>query len=192
MVVEKYPVFLHWNRKNVNANIEVTSDQKVHYNEISATVLELLAAEAHQSTDWWRHIGAVLCEGDEILLYSHNKHLPSQYTPYIDGDMRMSLNRGAGIELIGSEHAEASVLAKAAAKGIKTKGLDLYTSTFPCPPCAKFIAGAGIANMYYQDGYAMGNGLEALKVANVNIIQIIDSPQRPKTKDQRPYPEKTK
>ena len=188
--IHKYPVFLRWNRNNVNSKIEVPNDSEVDYKELPQAILSLLETEALRSTDWWRRIGAIIADESEILMTSFNEHIPTQYTPYIDGDMRMSLNRGSGIELIGSEHAEAGVLASAASEGLSTKGLDLYTSTFPCPPCAKFIASAGIKRLYYEDGYAMGNGLDALKLAGTEIIQIRNTPKRAKNLDERPYPEK--
>ena len=187
-----YGVFLRWNRNNVESQIEVRNDGYVDYNQVPVKVRNLLESEPLKSTDWWRRIGAVLCQGEEVLLTSFNKHIPTQYTPYIDGDMRMSLNRGAGIELIGSEHAEAGVLALAASCGINTSGLHLYTSTFPCPPCAKFIASAGIEKLFYQEGYAMGNGMESLEAVGVQVVQITNWPKNIMTSDQRPYPERPK
>ena len=188
--IEKYPVFLRWNRNNVRTEQAVKDDSTVSYDDIPKQVRTLLESEAAKSTDWWRRIGAVLVDQDEVILTSFNAHLPTQYTPYIDGDMRMSLNRGDGIELIGSEHAEASALAGAASQGIKTKGMDMYVSAFPCPPCAKFIAHAGIRTVYYEEGYAMGNGMESLELFGTKVVRIIDLPKRSKSAADRPYPEK--
>ncbi len=189
--LEKYPVFLRWNRDNTRTEQTVDDDAQIDFSDIPTEVTTVLASEAAKSTDWWRRIGAVLVdENDKILLTSYNKHLPTQYTPYIDGDMRMNLGRGDGIELIGVEHAEASLIAAAASQGINTTNLELYVSAFPCPPCAKFIAHAGIKTVYYQEGYAMGNGLEALRLFGTKVVRITNGPSSESTDADRAYPEK--
>lgn len=186
--ITMHPVFLRWHRDNVNTNATIENDSTIAHQDIPEEIRDQLHKQSVKSTDWWRHVGAVLAQEKTPLLVAHNAHLPTNYTPAIDGDMRMTLRRGAGIELAGSEHAEAGVLAQAAAQGIATAGLDLYTTDFPCPPCAKFIASAQIKNLYYIDGYAVGNGLEALKNADVTITQILGAPKRSSTLESRPYP----
>ena len=48
----------------------------------------------------------------------------------------------------------------------------MYVTDFPCPPCAKLIAGAGVAKLYYRDGYAVLDGQDVLDVAGVEIVQV--------------------
>lgn len=188
--MHKYPVFLRWHRNNVRAEQVVQDDETITYKAAPKQIRETIEHQAAQSTDWWRRVGAVLTSQDAVVLSGYNTHLPTAYTPYVDGDMRMNLNRGDGIELVGTQHAEASVLAEAASKGIKTSGLDMYVSTFPCPTCAKFIGHAGIARLYYEEGYALGNGVESLRAFGTKIIRITDAPASKKSDADRPYPEK--
>jgi deoxycytidylate deaminase len=67
----------------------------------------------------------------------------------------------------------------------------MFSTAFPCPPCAKFIASSGIANLYYVTGYATGNGLDSLRDAGVKVIQVVtDEEFEPFDEASRVYPEK--
>lgn len=46
-------------------------------------------------------------------------------------------------------HAETNALGRAAKLGTSTEGADAYITYSPCPDCAKALAVAGIANIYY-------------------------------------------
>ena len=48
-------------------------------------------------------------------------------------------------------HAEARLIAAAARTGVSTDGAAMYVTDFPCPPCAKLIAGAGIGRLYFRE-----------------------------------------
>ena len=47
----------------------------------------------------------------------------------------------------------------------------MYVTDFPCPPCARLIAAAGISRLYFRDGYAVLDGEEILRAAGVDILQ---------------------
>jgi dCMP deaminase len=76
------------------------------------------------------------------------------------------------LELSTAIHAEASLIAQAAREGISTKAAVLYVTDFPCPPCAKLIAGAGIAKLYFRTGYAVLDGEGVLAAAGVEVVQV--------------------
>src|SRR6185369_15532026 len=118
-------------------------------------VLRSLFKEAQKSSDMWRQVGAAIVKGKKIVLTAYNKHLPSDHTPYTNGDPRNNFHKGDHIEISSAIHAEAGLIAEAAKRGLKLKGLDMYATTFPCPPCAKLIAGSGIKTLYFAEGYAM-------------------------------------
>ena len=47
----------------------------------------------------------------------------------------------------------------------------MYVTDFPCPPCAKLIAGAGIAKLCFREGYAVLDGQDVLEAAGVEIVR---------------------
>lgn len=188
--VELYPVFLRWHRDNAEAKVDVDAKRTVAIEEIPSHIIHTIRKQAKESSDWWRRIGAVLVDGNTIVDAYYNRHIPTPHTPYIDGDMRAPLKRGSGIEFVGTEHAEAGLLAKAARDGRKTKEMELYVGTFPCPTCAKFIATAGIKTIYFIEGYATGNGQEALQAAGTEIVKIDASQSSEPGPEARQYPER--
>ena len=73
-------------------------------------------------------------------------------------------------------HAEAAVVAGAARDGISLAGADLYTTTFPCPACARLAAGAGFRRCFFAGGYSVLDGEEVLRAAGVRLIWVDTSP----------------
>jgi dCMP deaminase len=47
----------------------------------------------------------------------------------------------------------------------------MYVTDFPCPPCAKLIAAAGISRLYFREGYAVLDGQDVLDAAGVEVVQ---------------------
>lgn len=166
------PVFLRWDRENVKANVDVHPDRTVNIEQIHPEIFSLLEAEAARSTNWWRHIGAVLTNGTTVLASGRNQTLPSDYSLYIDSDPRITAKRGDSIDISIDIHAESKLIAEMARKGTALEGAELYVSTFPCPNCAKLIATSGIKKCYFVEGYAMLDGYSVLKSADVEIIKI--------------------
>lgn len=165
-------IFLRWDHQNVGQPMEVVPDEICSRSTIVA-IVEQAEQEAAKSSDWWRQVGAVLFDKNRAALgIAHNHHNPTDFTPYIDGDPRAASSKGQHIELSTATHAEACLLATAARKGIKTEELRMFVTTFPCPVCAKFIADAGIAEVWYTEGYAMVDGERVLRDAGVKIVQV--------------------
>ena len=134
--------------------------------------LEALAeAAAGRSVDWWRQVGAAIRFADDTLRSAHNEHHPHRLSAYAAGDPRSNFFKGVGLELSTATHAEARLIADAAREGRSTAGATLYVTDFPCPPCAKLIAGAGIAKLLFRQGYAVLDGHEVLEAAGVEIVQ---------------------
>ena len=88
------------------------------------------------------------------------------------GDPRANFYKGVGLELSTATHAEARLIAQAACDGDATRGAVLYVTDFPCPPCAKLIAAAGIERLYYREGYAVLDGQDVLEGAGVEIVRV--------------------
>lgn len=166
------PIFLRWDKKNVDAINEVTSAQKMSTDELLQKISKTAYTEAGKSSDWWRHVGAVASKDGQVLLTAFNQHLPSEQQQYTDGDARALFSAGERIELTSAIHAEAALIARAARAGISLEECELFVTTFPCPPCAKLIAAAGIKKLYFADGYAVFDGESILKAANVTIVKV--------------------
>ncbi len=108
----------------------------------------------------------------KIILISHNRHLPSEHTPYALGDPRDFVKAGESPDIRTSLHAEHGLIVEAARQGIKLNGLSIYAIIFPCPICAKSIAYSGIKNLFFKTGWASLDGLDVLKAQNVKIILV--------------------
>lgn len=71
-------------------------------------------------------------------------------------------------------HAEANAILKVARSTQSCKGATLYITHSPCRECSKLIHQSGIQRMVYQKAYKDSSGLEFLKRAGVEIIQLTD------------------
>jgi len=165
--------FLRWNRTNSIKENNINSDSRKVYTLFSKIITKTNDG-AQLSSDWWRQVSAVAFDESDvkIIALSHNQHLPSPYTPYIDSDPRNSFHKGENIDLSTAIHAEAAIIANCANKGIPLKSMSMYVSTFPCPVCAKLIAVSGISTLYYKDGYSMLDGETVLKNSNVKLVKV--------------------
>jgi len=129
-------------------------------------------AAADRSADWWRQVGAAIRFADGTLAAAVNEHLPHPLAPYAVGDPRANFSKGVLLELSTAEHAEARLIADAARRGVATAGAVVYVTDFPCPPCAKLLAGAGVARLYYRSGYAVLDGEDVLRDAGVELVRV--------------------
>lgn len=165
-------IFLRWDKHKSSEGKPVEADQTISANSFDQEMIALLRTEADKSSDWWRQIGAAVVKNGKIVLINHNRHVPSEQMPNVNGDPRSDFHKGVNLELSTAIHAEASLIAEAAQKGISLEGSSLYATTFPCPPCAKLIAYSGIKKIYYADGYGVLDGESILKSKGVEIIFV--------------------
>ena len=71
-------------------------------------------------------------------------------------------------------HAEANAILKVAKSSNNCKGATLYVTLSPCKDCSKLILQAGIKRVVYKNAYKDVSGLEFLKGADVELMQISD------------------
>jgi len=166
------PTFLRWDRVWSQVGKPVGWDHRVSTDDVAVHFTTLALIEARRSSDWWRQVGAVAVRDGEVLGVAHNLHCPSEYTPYIDGDPRNNFSRGVQPHLSTALHAEAAIIAQCALEGKSIRGSYLYVSTFPCPACARLIAAAGFARVYFAGPYALLHGDEILKAAGVELYFV--------------------
>jgi dCMP deaminase len=121
------------------------------------------------SVDWWRQVGAAIRFADGEVRSARNEHHPHRMASYAAGDPRSNFTKGVAYELSTATHAEARLIADAAREGRPTLGAELYVTDFPCPPCARLIAAAGIAKLTFRAGYSVLDGQDVLEAAGVAI-----------------------
>lgn len=168
------PVFLRWDRSSAKKRKEPEYDRVISYIGLAREMLDMAYKEAENSSDWWRHVGAVAARNGSVIASAYNHHLPSEHTPYMVGDPRGEFHKGIHIELSSAIHAEAALVSAVAGKEISLRGADLYVTTFPCPPCAKLIAYSGIRRVFFHEGYSMLEAQEILRLFGVEIIFVED------------------
>ncbi len=165
-------VFLRWNKKISDTEYEVPPDRTISRASLHRSLIRRAQSEAEKSSDWWRQIGALIVKDGKVLGVAHNRHLPTDYHLHSFGDPRSSYNAGERPEVYTSIHAEASLVARAARDGVSLKGTTLYATTFPCPNCARLIAGAGITKVFYTKGYSLRDAEIVLRASDIEIILV--------------------
>jgi len=189
-VVEYNPLFLRWNRENVEKKYPVHEEGVIAAGDMENEMFGIAITEAKNVSDWWLQVGAVITKDGEVVLSGRNRYLQSVHAVWSDGDPRNVFFRGVEIDLTTSLHAERGLIAEAARQGISLEGASMYVTDFPCPTCAHMIAKSGIKKIYHLSGYGMLDGVEVLKGDGVKIIRVTGI-ERPKGKDFLKYPEKS-
>ena len=69
-------------------------------------------------------------------------------------------------------HAEANAIMKGASSTQSCSGATLYVTLSPCKDCSKLIYQAGIVRVVYIDQYKDTTGIDFLKDAGVEVVQI--------------------
>lgn len=165
-------VFLRWDKTRTTALGEPAAPPAVDGDETLAQLVEAAVQQAQTSADWWRRVGAAIRFTDGTIEAAGNEHLPHPQSPYAVGDPRANFYKGVALELSTAVHAEARLIAAAARSGVSTEGAAMYVTDFPCPPCAKLIAGAGIGRLYFREGYAVLDGEDVLEAAGVEVLRV--------------------
>ena len=133
--------------------------------------MQMARREAEKSSDWWRHVGAIVPLRSKMLV-AHNEHVPSEYAQYAYGDIRDFIPAGTKSDVCSAIHAEKNLIAQAARDGISLLGRSLYVTTFPCSDCARVIAYAGIKQCFFGEGHASFDGVGVLKAYGVELIFV--------------------
>jgi dCMP deaminase len=164
-------VFLRWDKTRTARMLVPAPAARVPAEEAFADVMGAAEDAARRSVDWWRQVGAAIRFASGELRHATNAHEPHALSAYAVGDPRSNFHKGVNLELSTAVHAEARLIAEAARDGIATRGAVMYVTDFPCPPCAKLIAGAGVARLYFRTGYAVLDGEDVLRAAGVEVLQ---------------------
>jgi dCMP deaminase len=181
-VVERYfsrcpvrydTVFLRWDKSRSAQMLVPTAARQVEGDAVLAELAAAAEAQGARSIDWWRQVGAAIRFSDGKIASAPSEHSPHPLSAYAAGDPRSNFFKGVHLELSTATHAEARLIAQAAREGTSTKSAVMYVTDFPCPPCAKLIAAAGIAKLYFRAGYAVLDGEDVLAAAGVEVVQVV-------------------
>jgi dCMP deaminase len=165
-------VFLRWDKTRTAALLEPEAAPAPQGDGALAELASAAADAAGGSIDWWRRVGAAIRFADGTVETARNEHLPHPLAAYAAGDPRSNFYKGVALELSTAHHAEARLIAAAARAGRSTEGAVVYVTDFPCPPCAKLIAAAGVERVYFRDGYAVLDGEDVLRGAGVELLRV--------------------
>ena len=69
-------------------------------------------------------------------------------------------------------HAEANAITKVAKSNNSSEGATMYVTSSPCLECAKLIIQAGIKRVVFTDSYRLEDGIDLLKRAKIEVIQV--------------------
>ncbi len=69
-------------------------------------------------------------------------------------------------------HAEANAITKVAKSNNSSENSTLYITAAPCMECAKLIIQAGIKRVVYFDHYHSEQGVQLLRRAKIELVQI--------------------
>jgi dCMP deaminase len=69
-------------------------------------------------------------------------------------------------------HAEANAILKVAKSTNNSNGATLYLTLSPCQECCKLILQAGISRVVYINHYRDTDGVDFLKSAGIEVVQI--------------------
>lgn len=94
-----------------------------------------------------KHVGCVVVLERRIVATGYNGSVPG--AAHCD-DVGHDMVDGHCARTV---HAEANAVAQAARHGIKLAGAGVYVNTYPCWPCFKLLALAGVREVTYDDAY---------------------------------------
>ncbi|MDR1554279.1 MAG: dCMP deaminase family protein [Prevotellaceae bacterium] len=125
--------------------------------------LEMAAVWAKNSYCKRRQVGAIIVKDNMIISDGFNG-TPSGFENICedeDGNTKSYVL-----------HAEANAITKVARSNNSSDGSTLYITSSPCLECAKLIIQAGIKRVVFSDNYRISDGIELLKRANIEVVQI--------------------
>ena len=112
-----------------------------------------------------RQVGCLIVKDKMIISDGYNGS-PSGFPNHCEGE--------DGKTLPWTLHAESNAITKLAKSHNSSDGATLYVTCQPCFDCAKLIIQSGIKRVVYSEDYHTNDGLELLKMAEIEVKQIED------------------
>ncbi|MCK9628101.1 MAG: dCMP deaminase family protein [Bacteroidales bacterium] len=131
--------------------------------QFDRSYLEMAAVWAKNSYCKRRQVGALLVK-DRMIISDGYNGTPAGFENICEDD-----NGHTKPYVL---HAEANAITKIAKSGNNSKGATMYVTTAPCLECAKLIIQAGITRLVYKDDYRVSDGIDLLRRAGIEIVNI--------------------
>ena len=139
--------------------------------------LDLAAQVSTRATCPRKHVGVVIVRDRNLVVSGYNGSISG--TPRC-ADVGCLVENDHCVRVV---HAEMNAIAQAAKNGARVAGATLYSTVFPCWPCFKVIANAGIVRIVYGETYR-GDGDHLTQVQrvfdvakNLNIVVLQERTQ---------------
>lgn len=125
--------------------------------------LKMASVWAQNSYCKRRQVGALLVK-DKMIISDGYNGTPSGF----ENNCEDENNRTFPYVL----HAEANAITKVAKSNNSSEGATLYVTSSPCLECSKLIIQAGIKRVVFFDSYRLEDGINLLKKANIDVVQV--------------------
>lgn len=173
------PTRLRYHRNNLEEKKLLIPDRRIALTTLDQDMMALATSVAERSPDWWRQVGGVLRTRDDRRVVAYNEHQPHEQIAATFGDPRSIFKSGIRTDLSHSDHVEHVLVGEAARCGIPTSGAWMYLTTFPCLPCSRLVARAGITRLFYRDpSYGLLDADKYLRNKNVELIEVSDEKRK--------------
>ncbi|MGN0224433.1 MAG: deoxycytidylate deaminase [Muribaculaceae bacterium] len=141
-------------------------DTQMHKQDIlDRRYLRMAGIWAENSYCRRRKVGAIIVKNQMIISDGYNG-TPSGFENVCEDEQ--------GVTKPYVLHAEANAITKVARSNNSSDGATLYVTSSPCVECAKLIIQAGIKRVVYNEQYRLTDGVDLLRRAGIECIQIED------------------
>jgi dCMP deaminase len=96
-----------------------------------------------------KHVGCVLVDPTDNVILATGYNGSVRGEPHCD-DVGHDMEDGHCVRTV---HAESNAVAQAARKGARLAGARCYVTCYPCWPCFRLLANAGVREVVYADEY---------------------------------------
>ena len=139
----------------------MTTEEKQH--KLDNRYLRMARIWAENSYCKRRQVGALVVKNKMIISDGYNG-TPSGFENVCEDDNNITKPYVL--------HAEANAITKLARSSNNSEGATLYVTASPCIECAKLIIQAGIKRVVYGEKYRLGDGINLLRRANIEVIYL--------------------
>lgn len=132
-------------------------------NELDKRYLRMARIWSENSYCHRRKVGALIVK-DKMIISDGYNGTPSGFENVCEDENNVTLPYVL--------HAEANAITKIARSGNNSEGATLYVTDAPCIECSKLIIQAGIKRVVYTQHYRLEDGVNLLKRAGIEVLQL--------------------
>ncbi len=138
-----------------------TNEEK--QNELDKRYLRMARIWSENSYCQRRKVGAIIVK-DKMIISDGYNGTPSGFANICEDENNVTYPYVL--------HAEANAITKIARSGNNSEGATLYVTDSPCIECSKLIIQAGIKRVVYAQHYRLEDGVNLLKRAGIEVLQL--------------------